>query len=72
MQLGPGTLYRSLKELAAVGLLREAAAPTAGDDPRRKYYELTDPGREQLELEARRLERIVDAARQRRVLQDEA
>lgn len=67
MQLGPGTLYRSLKELARDGLIREIAL---GDDvdPRRKVYRATAAGRRALAEEAARLERLVDAARARDVL----
>jgi DNA-binding PadR family transcriptional regulator len=36
MELGPGTLYRSLKEMAAAGLIRDAAAPHPDADPRRR------------------------------------
>jgi DNA-binding MarR family transcriptional regulator len=43
VQLGPGTLYRSLKEMAGAGLIREVDKPDA--DPRRRYYELTARGR---------------------------
>ncbi|MFW6201824.1 MAG: PadR family transcriptional regulator, partial [Gemmatimonadota bacterium] len=44
VDLGPGTLYRSLKELAERGLVRETEAPEAGADPRRKYYAITAEG----------------------------
>jgi len=70
MQLGPGTLYRSLKEMARDGLVREIAAPDPDADPRRKYYRVTAAGRQRLEREAVHLERLVDAARARNVLAD--
>jgi DNA-binding PadR family transcriptional regulator len=70
MELGPGTLYRSLKEMAAGGLIRETDAPDADADPRRKYYGITARGRVLLAEEARRLERVVDLARRRSVLRE--
>ena len=44
--VGPGTLYRALKELDADGLI-ERVEFDAGD-PHRKYYSLTPLGRERL------------------------
>lgn len=67
MRLGPGTLYRSLKELAGDGLIREIA-PRDDDDPRRRVYRVTAAGRRALAGEAARLEALVDAARARNVL----
>lgn len=64
IRLGPGTLYRSLKEMAEAGLVESAEAP-AEADPRRKYYGITDPGLEALQAETRRLERFVESARSR-------
>ena len=66
--LGPGTLYRSLKEMAADGLISEVTAPLAGDDPRRRFYALTDRGRSVVQVEAERLARIVEVARANQVL----
>lgn len=68
MEIGPGTLYRSLKELAEAHLIREVDAPHAADDPRRKYYRITSTGRTRVTEEAERLERVVRLARQRRLL----
>lgn len=64
--LGPGTLYRSLKELAATGLIAES--PQEGDDPRRRSYVVTAEGRAAARQEAERLARIVEVARQNRVI----
>jgi len=63
VELGPGTLYRSLKELLGQGLIREAAAPERDADPRRKYYAITAQGRRCAAAEAARLERLVEVAR---------
>lgn len=63
VQLGPGTLYRSLKEMAERGLIREVDAPEEDADPRRKYYRPTATGRKLLAAEVARLERLVRQAR---------
>jgi DNA-binding PadR family transcriptional regulator len=68
VELGPGTLYRSLHEMVAAGLIREVDAPGEAADPRRKYYRITPSGRERVASEAERLERIVHLARERRLL----
>ena len=66
IRLGPGTLYRSLDEMNDRGLLERSEPPTDAD-PRRKYYRITDRGRELLRTEVGRLERIVAVARARGV-----
>ena len=66
--LGPGTLYRSLKEMLRDGLIEEADAPSPDDDPRRRYYALTEEGRTAVREEAARMARIVDVARESQVL----
>ena len=71
MELGPGTLYRSLSEMTDAGLIEPAAAP-AEADPRRKYYALTGAGREAVTAESRRLARLVEAARARDLLPEGA
>lgn len=68
IELGPGTLYRSLKEMAERGLVREVEAPREDADPRRKYYRVTAAGRSLVSAEAARLERLVRLARERDVL----
>ena len=66
--LGPGTLYRSLKEMLRDGLIEEASSPSDDDDPRRRYYALTESGRTAVQREAARMAQIVEVARQNRVL----
>ena len=68
VELGPGTLYRSLKEMVEDDLIRETSAPDAAADPRRKYYAITAPGRRRVKAEAARLENLVEVARARRLL----
>jgi len=69
-ELGPGTLYRSLSEMTDAGLIRAVRAPAAGADPRRKYYRITPAGRRLVTAEAERLQRLVGAARARRIIPD--
>lgn len=70
-RLGPGTLYRSINRMLADGMIEEAgerADPTAPDDERRRYYQLTPFGRLVAEAEAQRLARLVGLAREKRLL----
>ena len=70
VQLGPGTLYGALKRLLESGLVEkgsERAAPGLGDD-RRRYYKLTKLGLRVARLEARRLDAMVRAARQKKLI----
>lgn len=69
IRLGPGTLYGAIRRLREQGLLEEAEAEVDPDgDERRRYYRLTGFGREVAILEAKRLERLLDAARRKRLL----
>lgn len=68
IRLGPGTLYRSLKEMTEDGLVAEVHPPRPDEDPRRKFYRITEAGSEVLQAEASRYEQIVEIARQRHVL----
>jgi DNA-binding PadR family transcriptional regulator len=70
LRIGPGTLYRSIKQMLAQGLIVEAdeRPDLALDDERRRYYRLTDFGQRVAEAEARRLARLVAQARQRHLL----
>jgi DNA-binding PadR family transcriptional regulator len=61
--LGPGTLYRLLRELRQEGLVRRASPPAGAAgaaDERRSYHELTALGRSVLTAEAARLRRTLD------------
>jgi DNA-binding PadR family transcriptional regulator len=72
-QLGPGTLYRTLARLVADDLVREAAAtdPSAPHDARRRYYELTPLGERAVRDEAALLARMVEAAAEAGLLDDD-
>lgn len=67
--LGPGTLYRTLKELKEDGLIAHAPAPSDADS-RRHYYRITTKGRRVARAEADRMAVWVDAARAGRLLGD--
>ena len=65
VRMGPGTLYGSIQRMLAAGLIEE----TEGDDDRaRRYYRATPLGRRVLQRELERLARVVDHARDRRLL----
>ena len=70
MRLGPGTLYRSIKQMLSAGLIEEASErpDPAMDDERRRYYRLTHLGQRVAQAEAERLERLVSQARARNLL----
>jgi DNA-binding PadR family transcriptional regulator len=70
LRIGPGTLYRSIKQMLAQGLIAEAdeRPDPALDDERRRYYRLTNFGQRVAAAEARRLARLVAQARQRHLL----
>jgi DNA-binding PadR family transcriptional regulator len=72
VELGPGTLYRSLSEMTEAGLIRAVEAPSGDADPRRKYYGITPAGRELLALETARLGRLVETARARNAIPEQA
>lgn len=62
--LGPGTLYRTLKELRDANLIEES--PVA--DARRRVYRLTGAGKRVARAEARRMAAIVERARAGRLI----
>ncbi len=67
IKLGPGTLYRVLKQMAADGWIVETERDT--EDPmRRRYYKLSPWGRRIAQAEAARLEDLVRIARSRKLL----
>jgi DNA-binding PadR family transcriptional regulator len=70
VQIGPGTLYGSVKRMLAAGLIEESdERPDSDlDDERRRYYRITALGRKTAVAEARRMERLVGIARAKRLL----
>lgn len=69
-RLGTGTLYTAIKRLIDKGLMEETDRRPAPDldDARRRYYRLTDSGREAASVEAERLDRVVAMAREKELL----
>ncbi|HEY7094717.1 MAG TPA: helix-turn-helix transcriptional regulator [Ktedonobacterales bacterium] len=69
-RIGPGTLYRSIKQMLAAGMIEEAdeRPDPSLDDERRRYYRLTAFGRRVALAEAQRLAQLVRAAEVRRLL----
>ena len=70
LNLGPGTLYRSIQRMLLDGLIEETkdVAESGEDDERRRYYRLTKFGLEIARAESQRLESLVAAARMRKLL----
>jgi DNA-binding PadR family transcriptional regulator len=70
VKMGTGTLYGSLKRMLAAGLIVEAGErpDLTLDDERRRYYRLTELGRQAFEAELARYARVVSLASQRRLL----
>jgi DNA-binding PadR family transcriptional regulator len=61
--LGPGTLYRTLKEMREQNLVAYAPPAKRAGDERRTYYRLTPFGRRVVEAEAERLSAWMREAR---------
>jgi DNA-binding PadR family transcriptional regulator len=70
MQMGPGTLYGSIKRMLRDGLIAESdeRPDPALDDSRRRYYQMTEFGRRVLTAESDRLASLVEVARRRDLL----
>ena len=70
VQMGPGTLYGSIKRMLAANLIEETEERPDSeiDDKRRRYYQLTPFGHRVLTLEAERLANLVQQAKARQLL----
>lgn len=70
VNMGPGTLYGSIKRMLAAGLIEESdeRPDPELDDQRRRYYRLTRFGGQVLRAEVERLARLVSLARTKRLL----
>jgi DNA-binding PadR family transcriptional regulator len=70
MQMGPGTLYGSIKRMQRAALIEESdeRPDPALDDARRRYYRLSELGRKVLAVEVERMAHLVEAARQKGLL----
>jgi DNA-binding PadR family transcriptional regulator len=69
VRLGPGTLYTTLKRMLESGLITEldSSSRPDQDDPRRRYYRLTDRGRADLDAELNRMKEALELAGARRL-----
>ncbi|HSR42397.1 MAG TPA: PadR family transcriptional regulator [Longimicrobiales bacterium] len=67
LEIEAGTLYAAIKRMRDDGLIVEVEAPPEAD-ARRRYYTVTPFGREVLRLESRRLESMVELAREAEIL----
>lgn len=63
---GTGSLYAGLQRLMADGLIRESVGEE-GADRRRRYYAITDEGREVARAEAQRMLRVLGVAARKRL-----
>lgn len=74
VQLGPGTLYATLKRLAGDGWIAETdAVPDPSDhDTRRRYWRLEEGGRIALAAEVALLRDLMDAADDKALLPSKA
>lgn len=70
--MGPGTLYGSIKRMLAEGLIEESGErpDQTLDDSRRRYYRLTEFGRQTAQAEATRLANLVSLAQAKRLLKN--
>jgi DNA-binding PadR family transcriptional regulator len=68
VQLSSGTLYALIKRLLTDGLIEELEERPAVDDERRRYYRLTPFGRQVAAAEAERMEEMLTAAKQKRLI----
>ncbi|MEM1177574.1 MAG: helix-turn-helix transcriptional regulator [Acidobacteriota bacterium] len=64
VRLLPGNLYAMLRRLEEGELVAESEAPDDATDRRRRYYRLTEAGREALSAETGRLERLLGTIRE--------
>lgn len=64
-KLAPGTLYDNLQKLIRRDWVQELGRRPGDDDPRRRYYRLTEAGRAVLAAETARLAEVVREARSR-------
>ncbi len=64
VNMGPGTLYGSIRRMTDAGLIRESSKRVDPelDDQRRVYYEITGKGQESLDAELQRYREVLAVA----------
>lgn len=69
-QIGPGTLYGTIKRMLAEGRIveTEERPDPQMDDQRRRYYRLTERGHKDLRTELERMDQLVHRARTLKIL----
>lgn len=73
VRIGSGTLYEAVQRLVEAHHIEEVAAPSeepASGGPPRRFYALTSSGRAALADEVRRLDALVEYARDRNLLSE--
>ena len=62
----PGSLYSAIRRILESGWIEEVPAEE-GDDPRRRYYALTEAGRGAAQKEVRRLSTLLRVAEEKKL-----
>ena len=65
-RLGPGTLYRSIQRMSDAGYIE--ARDEAPEDDRKRFYRITDAGREAASREAKRLLDLVRQSEAKKII----
>jgi len=60
VKIGPGTLYGALGKLEKQGVIKQIRLD---EDARRKYYALTEVGKQVLKLEFERMQKLIQNSR---------
>ncbi|MFQ5742993.1 MAG: PadR family transcriptional regulator [Acidobacteriota bacterium] len=67
LRLLPGSLYSSLKRMLACGLIEECAGPDESEGPERRYYRITEAGRESAAAELDRMSTLVELGQRKKL-----
>jgi DNA-binding PadR family transcriptional regulator len=72
VQMGPGTLYGTIKRMLEARLIEEAdeRPDPEMDDERRRYFRLTNFGQRVMQAEVERLAALLHIARSKRLMGD--
>ena len=64
----PGSLYSAIRRMLEAGWIEEVEMAVEGDDPRRRYYGLTEAGRRLAQDEARRMSTLLRVAAEKELM----